>query len=167
MTLRRGNWSLSRGRLVSTELLTSYSLTITSNRDLTYLCHLVSEYSGSAKAIYVSYSLLWFWWNIVVLMSIITFAETVEMLSWSHILLNSPQRAHQSKFALIIQWPWINYSKAYCPCILGTVNSSLRQHDQVLFRKMWNQAFQNWLFVCFFFMAEFKPSLKYQSVRQF
>lgn len=157
------------GRLVNTELLTSYSLTITSNRDLTYLCHLVSEYSGSAKAIYVFITLVlmkhcgsdvyhhvcWNCWDAVLKCTNI------------HILLNSPQRAHQSKFALIIQWPWINYSKAYCPCILGTVNSSLRQHDQVLFRKMWNQTFQNWLFVCFLFMAEFKPSLKYQSVRQF
>ena len=54
--VKPGNWSLPMCHLGNTELLTPYSLTMTSNRDLTYLCHLVTEYSGSAKAIYVNYS---------------------------------------------------------------------------------------------------------------
>lgn len=55
--VRPGNWSLPMCHSGNTELLNSYFLTMTSNRELTYLCHLVTERSSSAKAIYVNYSL--------------------------------------------------------------------------------------------------------------
>lgn len=54
--VRPGNWSLPMS-FRQYRTADFYSLTTTSKRELTYLCHLITEYRGNAEAIYVNYSL--------------------------------------------------------------------------------------------------------------